>query len=178
MRHELRHLVARFFGSLGRAEPSTTQLAWLDAKLSPAESDQLAAMSVADRRHAVACARQIEALLGEAVSDELIVASALHDVGKTEAGLGTPGRVVATVVGRLVPRAWRVDWIRGRGWRHAFAVYLSHDVRGAELLDEIGSAPMVVAWAREHHLDEADWSIPPDLGRSLAEADLVSSLDI
>jgi hypothetical protein len=37
---------------------------------------------------------------------------------------------------------------------------------------------MVVAWAREHHLDESDWSIPPDLGRSLAQADLVSSLDI
>jgi hypothetical protein len=169
---ELGHLAGRFRESLSQAEPPRVELAWLEAKLSAAEIAQIETMSVADRRHAVACGRRADVLRGAAVSDEMIAASALHDVGKTEARLGTFGRALATVVGKVTAPGRRESWSEQSGWRRAFAVYLDHDVRGAELLSSIGSAPLVVAWAREHHLDEAHWSIPPEWGRCLARADL------
>ena len=175
---ELRHLVARFFGSLSRAEPTGPLVAWLTAKLSAQEVELFEAMSVADRRHAVVCAVKAEELLGEAATDEIVVASALHDVGKTDAHLGSVGRAGATVVGRVVSPLWLERWGKATGWRRSVAIYADHDVLGSEILRSCGSAPLVVAWAREHHLAEADWSIPRDLGRSLAKADLVSSSHI
>lgn len=176
--HDAGHLTRRFLGSFSRAEPPPEELAWLEARLSSEETAQVEAMSVQDRRHAVACARRAQVLFGVDASDELIAASALHDVGKTEARLGTFGRVLATIAGKLVSPARVESWAGLGGWRRAFAVYLQHDVRGAELLEESGSAPVVVTWAREHHLDEGDWSIRSEWGRRLAEADLVSSLKI
>lgn len=178
LRSDMGHLAARLVGSLSRSEPPEPDVRWLEAMLLPAEVKEFESMSVADRRHAVECARRAEVLLGSDASPELIVAAALHDVGKTEAHLGTLGRVGATLVGRVTPSRWREGWLARGGWPRAIAVYLEHDVRGAARLEEIGSSPLAVAWAREHHLAESDWTVPTRWGRRLAEADLVSSLDI
>jgi hypothetical protein len=168
------HLVTRFFRSLGGAAPDPEQVGWLTAKLNPAERGHFKATSPPDQRHAVRCASSARELLGDAATDELVVASALHDVGKTEAGLGTVPRVLATVLIQLL-RATRLDsWLEVSGWRGAVARYAHHPESGAVLLEAAGSAPSVVVWAREHHFDAADRSLAPDLAGPLAEADLIS----
>jgi hypothetical protein len=34
-----------------------------------------------------------------------------------------------------------------------------------------GSDPLTVAWTREHHRPEAEWTVDPDLGAALKAAD-------
>ena len=56
-------------------------------------------MSRADRRHAAGVARRVEVALGDEATRPVLAAALLHDVGKTESGLGTYGRVIATISG-------------------------------------------------------------------------------
>ena len=85
----------------------------------------------------------------------------LHDVGKTVSGLGLPGRVVATVAGMAGK-----DDLSTRVYR-----YLQHAELGAQLLEEAGSDPLTVAWAREHHLPPDRWTVPAEVGTALKAAD-------
>jgi hypothetical protein len=59
-----------------------------------------------------------------------VAGALLHDCGKVEAGLGTVGRVVATVAG---PRSSR------------FRAYHDHEAIGARLAQAAGSDPATVA---------------------------------
>jgi hypothetical protein len=94
-----------------------------------------------------------------------MAAALLHDVGKIEAGLGTFGRVGATVLALAAGRQ------RATGWPGPVGRYLSHDARGASLLALAGSDPLTVAWAREHHLPAAQWTVPLPVGEALKAAD-------
>jgi len=159
--NRIRHLVARFRWSLSSAPPEAADEQWLVDLLTPAQAHLYRAMSPQDRRHAVDCGRRVQDL-----GPDVIAASALHDVGKTESGLGTFGRVAATL---LAPIA-QVDQ---PGFLGQAARYKQHPERGAAALGAAGSAELVVAWAAEHHRPEADWSpvIDPAIGRRLAAAD-------
>lgn len=108
-------------------------------------------MSDPDRRHAVGVARRV----GE---PSLLEAALLHDVGKVDSGLGTFARVVATLVG-------------SRARRGRMARYRNHPAIGARMLEAAGAAPLTVAWAAEHHLPEARWTVPVPAGRVLKAAD-------
>lgn len=154
----LQHLAGRFVESLSNAPPDPDEERWLLGLLNPGETALYSAMSVADRRHAVTCGTEAMRLLGDQASPVLIVASALHDVGKTEVGLGTFGRVFATALVEI--------WPIGR-----VNAYAQHNQLGAIRLIAAGSAPEVVAWAREHHRSPSEWTLPEDIGRLLAEAD-------
>jgi putative nucleotidyltransferase with HDIG domain len=88
-------------------------------------------MSVADRRHSIQVARRFEAS-GE-WSREEVAGALLHDIGKAECGLGTFGRVVATVVG---PRTER------------FRRYHDHEQIGADMLASAGASPVTVELVR------------------------------
>ena len=46
-----------------------------------------------------------------------------------------------------------------------------HPDLGADLLQLAGSDPLTVAWAREHHLPEPEWTVPTPIGRALKDAD-------
>jgi hypothetical protein len=48
---------------------------------------------------------------------------------------------------------------------------VTHDRLGGELLAEADSDPLVVSWARQHHLPPADWSVDPRLGEVLKRGD-------
>ncbi len=85
-------------------------------------------MTPADRRHSIDVARRFASVRPAATHDEL-AGALLHDVGKVESGLGTWGRVVATVVG---PRTSR------------FRTYHDHERIGAEWLAACGSDPTTV----------------------------------
>jgi hypothetical protein len=110
-------------------------------------------MSSADRRHSIAVARRVGA-----GSDDVRAAALLHDVGKIEAGLGTFGRVAATIIGP------------GRA-RGRMAIYLRHDLIGSRLLADAGARDLVVAWAGEHHLPPERWTVPAEIGAALKAAD-------
>tara|TARA_Y100001936_G_C15725571_1_gene483308 strand:- start:475 stop:639 length:165 start_codon:yes stop_codon:yes gene_type:complete len=49
--------------------------------------------------------------------------------------------------------------------------YCIHSERGAELLAEAGSAPIVVSWALQHHNEEDNIEIPQEIVAVLKKAD-------
>ena len=126
------HLVRRFAGSLPRHPPSADDLGWAMDNLLPGEADLWGQLSVQDQRHSIEVARRFVA--GSTVPPERaeVAAALLHDIGKIDSGLGTFGRVAATLWGALGgARAARGTGRIGR--------YLRHEAIGADLLREVGS---------------------------------------
>ena len=93
------HLVSRFFTSLWPGGPRAEGSAWAESQLLATEVPLWRSMSGPDRRHAVGVAQRVEVMLGDEASRPVLAAALLHDVGKTEAGIGTYGRVIATLSG-------------------------------------------------------------------------------
>jgi hypothetical protein len=82
-----------------------------------------------DRRHSIVVARRFVARRPAATRAE-VAGALLHDCGKIESGLGTLGRVLATVVG---PRTARLR------------TYHDHEAIGAGLAAAAGADPVTVA---------------------------------
>jgi hypothetical protein len=122
------HLAARFFGSLSSRPPDPGEEEWARSHLLPGELALWRRMSNQDRRHSATVARRFVAARPQATRAE-IAGALLHDVGKIECGLGTWGRVAATVFGR-----------RGR----RFTLYHDHERIGADLAQAAGSEPETV----------------------------------
>lgn len=161
---KLLHLAKRFVGSLGQADPPADDLAWVERTLLPGELALWRTMPAPDRRHSVLVATQVEDDWGDAPR-ELLAAALLHDVGKTASGLGTFGRVGATVVIAAAGHDRAARW-SGRVGRYA-----RHDQLGAELLAAAGADAVVIAWAREHHLPADRWTVDGGFGAALKQAD-------
>jgi hypothetical protein len=157
-----RHLVARFGASLWAREPSPADDARVRATLTDAELTVWTAMPRADRAEGLATLRRLPPAM--AADDRWAAAALLHDAGKAESGLGTFGRVFATVRGHFGDPAE----MAGRSGR-----YLRHAPIGADRLAAAGARPEVVVWARYHH-DPARWpldQIPEPVCAALAAAD-------
>jgi hypothetical protein len=169
----LTHLAKRFFGSLRPGGPGPADTEWAEAWLRPGEVALWRTMSRADRRHAVGVARRVEVSLGHEATRPVLAAALLHDVGKTEADLGTYGRVIATVSGAVVGRDPDVvrAWTRTRGFTRAVGLYLQHPRIGGDLLAMAGSDPLTEAWARQHHLPRDQWTIDLVVADALKDAD-------
>ncbi len=165
------HLIKRFFGSLRPGGPRAADTAWVTEHLGPDELRLWNRMSNADRRHAVGVARRVETSLGADATDPVLAAALLHDVGKTVSRLGTYGRVVATLSGKVAGYDMAVAWTETRGFTRRVGLYLEHPRLGGDMLELAGSDPLTVAWAREHHRPEEDWTVPVALGRVLEAAD-------
>ena len=88
-----------------------------------------------------------------------------------DADLGTRGRVVATLAARGAGRDTARGWMAKRGFAGRIGRYLHHPEIGADLLAAAGSAPLTVAWAKEHHTPAEAWTIDPAIGRVLFEVD-------
>lgn len=117
------HLVKRWVTSLSGAPPVPADEVWAESHLAAGEQALWRQMGNVDRRHAVLVARRFVQRRPQATEAEM-VAALLHDVGKLQCGLGTTGRVVATVVG---PRTAR------------FRTYHDHEVIGIAMLHAAGS---------------------------------------
>jgi hypothetical protein len=128
----VRHLAKRFVGSLSRRPPERADEEWARDWLTPWEKALWRRMSNPDRRHASAVARRFLDARPAATRDEM-AGALLHDVGKVEAGLGTVGRVAATVIG---PRTAR------------FRTYHDHEAIGAAWLADAGSPAATVDLVR------------------------------
>ena len=96
----------------------------------------------------------------------VLAAALLHDVGKIECGLGTYGRVIATL-----SAAWSSAATGARrGPAPAAsparsACTCSTPSSAATCSAMAGSDPLTVAWAREHHLPSRPWTVEPAPGR-------------
>lgn len=165
------HLVKRFFGSLVPLGPSGRDRSWVLEHLIPEEQRIWHTMARADRRHAAGVARRVERALGHEATRPVIAAALLHDCGKTVSGLGTYGRVIATVSTRVAGREQALAWRETRGFTRRVGLYVLHPELGADLLGMAGSAPLTVAWAAEHHLPPEQWTVPLHIGTALKEAD-------
>lgn len=122
------HLAARFVTSLSGRPPEVADEVWAESYLLPGEVALWRRMSNQDRRHSTKVARRFLAARPQATRAE-VAGALLHDVGKIECGLGTWGRVVASLVG---PRTER------------FRVYHDHERIGSELAAAAGSDPATV----------------------------------
>lgn len=172
----LSHLARRFLGSLWPAGPGVAGEAWGRNFLKPAEVEAWKAMTGPDRRHGVTVARRVAVAMGNGdgagVPRNALAAALLHDVGKSQSRLGVFGRSAATAIGLLAGRSRVAAWEgRPSGWRREAGRYAAHDEIGARLLQDAGSDPLVVAWAREHHLAEHQWSLDPVVASVLKAAD-------
>ena len=101
----------------------------------------------------------------------MLAAALLHDVGKTDSGLRTPGRVLATVAGAIAGRHAAPRWAAREGYVGRVGRYLLHPEIGADLLAKAGSDPLTVAWAREHHLPADQWTVPRPIAEVLKACD-------
>ena len=170
MGHAL-HLIRRFVGSLSPFGPRPADTAWVASTLNREELKLWHRMSKADRRHAVGVARRVERALGAEAERPVLAAALLHDVGKVASGLGTVGRVLATMVGLGGGRALAGEWSKAGGITRRVGLYLRHDEVGADMLALAGSHPLTVTWARQHHQRREDWAIPAAVGSVLKAAD-------
>lgn len=137
-------------------------------------------MPAADQRHSVAVARRAAAMRSAssagATGGDLRAAALLHDVGKLGCGLGTAGRVIATVASWLVGHSTVAGWSSRGGWRARAACFADHQRIGAQLLREAGARPLAVAWAATHHRDLAEHR-DGHLGVPAAAAEVLAAAD-
>jgi hypothetical protein len=122
------HLARRFGGSLSRKPPPPVDEAWAVTFLLPSERTLWHLMPNPDRRHSILVARRFES--DDHRDRDAMAAALLHDVGKSKCGLGTFGRVAATIVG---PRTEK------------FRLYHDHEQIGADMLREAGSSDVTIA---------------------------------
>jgi hypothetical protein len=118
----------RFFTSLSSRPPDATDDEWAESNLLPGEIELWRRMSNQDRRHSVIVARRFVEARPAATRAET-AGALLHDVGKLECGLGTWGRVAATLVGSRTAR---------------FRAYHDHEQIGSDLAAQAGSDPATV----------------------------------
>jgi len=175
---DLRHRVPRFFSSIRPGPPGAADVAWAVSLLNEREQRLFRLMSNPDQRHAVRVSRRVEAAFADLepqsrpVALELALAAALlHDVGKTEARLGTYGRTIATLSGAVGGLDLAEIWQEKSGFTRRVGLYLRYGIIGEEMLQMAGSDPVVIAWSVQHHLPEDAWTVDPELGRILAAAD-------
>ncbi|MDQ3544053.1 MAG: HD domain-containing protein [Actinomycetota bacterium] len=128
----LAHLARRFVTSLSRRPPTVDDNAWVRSWLTDREADLWYSMPVPDRRHSIDVARRFRERRPGATNVEM-AGALLHDVGKSASGLGTFGRVFATIVG---PRTIRLRR------------YHDHEAIGAEMAARAGSDPAAAALIR------------------------------
>jgi putative nucleotidyltransferase with HDIG domain len=162
-----KHRVQRFFGSLRPRPVDATDLAFVELTLTPAELEVWDTLSRADKAESLATARNAARALGSGADDTWLAVALLHDVGKTDAHLGTFGRVGATVIAGVASHG------RARHLNNAIGRYVSHDELGAARLEAAGARPEAVAWAGAHHRRElwAATGIPLEICDILSAAD-------
>jgi hypothetical protein len=161
------HLVRRFAGSV-RARPlDAADVELVRRTLEPGELVCWERLGRADRAESVATARAVMRALGPDPDPVWVAAALVHDVGKTDAGLGVIGRSAATMVATVAGST------RVRAWTGPVGRYVNHDELGSEQLRRAGARPVAVAWAAAHHRPERwpDTGIPPEMCKILAAAD-------
>jgi len=127
------------------------EVAAIGTWLNEAESALFYEQPRADQRHGYEAALSIVAA---GIRDTRVIGAALlHDIGKRHASLGVVGRSIASVLIAIkAPLPPRIE------------MYRDHGSIAAEELEAIGSAVLVIEFARHHHhsrptgMDLASWA--------------------
>ncbi len=175
------HRARRFGRSIIARAPDQADTDWAHSFLQGGEQRLFDRMSAVDRAHSIGVARGVAGHLdriGLTVDDPdarwVLTAALTHDVGKSVAGLGTYGRVVATLSDAVggAPMARR-GWSARRGMTRARWGCTSGipGPPGRRAAGGGGLRRARVAWAAEHHEPEESWTVPLDAGRLLVAAD-------
>ena len=127
------HLVRRFFGSLAPRRLTADERTWVDTHLSAAEAELWHRAGRADQRHTLGVAQRATAALGDDATDPVVAAALLHDIGKLESGLGTYGRVMATLSAKVAGRDMGEAWSQTSGMTRKIGLYLRHESIGADV---------------------------------------------
>ncbi len=167
------HYVRRFFTSLSRRPPSPADEQWVASIVPAPELALFTRLSNTDRRHLIHSARVMERALGPDDDPVWIRVSLLHDVGKFDAGLGVSGRVIATVLARVIGDARVRRWAGRPGWRGRLGSYQTHGEIGAAEIRAAGGPEAAAVWSELHHHPERfeASSIPMTYLRHLDAAD-------
>lgn len=151
--HQFLHLVKRFWWSIRAGDPDENELLWVRGRLLETEWALFLRLARTDQEHHLRVARRFLSRFDLEPPREWVAAALLHDVGKVDVGLGTFGRVFATV------------WPWGRSGEGRLGRYHRHVERGAEMLRLAGSDPVTIAMVGE----SAD--APPAAAAALRWAD-------
>ncbi len=165
------HLARRFVGSLAPGDVAAGDREWVESQLTEREAELWRSMSRADRRHSVAVARRVAESLGADATRPVVAAALLHDVGKVASGLGTYGRVIATLSTGVAGREMAQAWTETRGFTRRVGLYARHEELGAEMLELAESDPLTVALVRELSWPAEERTVPAPLVDALRAAD-------
>jgi hypothetical protein len=171
------HLAGRFVGALRPGGASPDDRRWVAGILNPGELGLWERQPGHDQRHTIEVARRLEQTLdgGPHAGDPRWLACALlHDIGKLAAGLGIPGRVVATLFAKAAGGpAGLGDWEERRGLRRRIALYLRHGEIGGDMVRMAGGREEVALWATVHHQCSRlpPEALPAPVVTALVEAD-------
>ena len=172
------HRAERFVRSVFSVAPAPEKVEWASSFLTEPEQRLFLRMHSVDQSHSIAVARAVAAHLDQVGLEEsdpdarwLIAAALLHDVGKSVSGLGTYGRVVATVSEALGGSEMGAHWAERSGMTRKVGLYMQYPQLGADLLALAESDDRVVAWALEHHLPQEQWTLDENCALLLQQAD-------
>ena len=126
------HLVRRFFGSLAPKRLTPEERTWIAGHLTEPEAELFDRMGRADQRHTLGVARRAATALGDEATRPVVAAALLHDVGKVESGLGTYGRVMATLSAKVAGHDMAEAWSQTSGITRRIGLYLRHEEIGAD----------------------------------------------
>jgi hypothetical protein len=127
-----------------------------------------------DQRHSIAVARRVERTLAgtdHAGEPCWLAAALLHDVGKLDARLSVPGRVVATAVVAVRGREAVAARASESGLPGRIGRYSQHPARSAVLIERAGGRPEAAVWAAAHHESGPPAGIPAPVVVALRAAD-------
>jgi hypothetical protein len=121
----------------------------------------------ADRAHALRVLSRVEK--AGLTHPALLKAALLHDVGKADAGIRLPHRILRVALGAAMPRLLARLGARPHGWQRPFYMLAHHAAVGAAWLEAVGSDELTVNLVRYHEGRE----VPPAL---TAHAELLRAL--
>lgn len=133
----LGHLSSRFFDVLLSRPLDVAERATVETWLTPELADVFFAQPGADQRHGYEAGLYVIAAGAE---PEVVVAAAMHDVGKREARLGVIGRVIASLL-----------IMTGLPLTRRMRLYRDHGVMAAAELAALGAPPLAIDFALHHH---------------------------
>ena len=135
--HQGEHLVTRFWWAVMARPTSAADRFWAVSTLLPGELVLFDQMTRQDQEHHLRVARRFLERVPSGAPREWVAAALMHDVGKLECGLGTAGRVLASV------------WPFGRRGDGRLGRYHRHEAIGAMLVRQAGSHADTVALVGE-----------------------------
>ncbi len=133
----LGHLSRRFFDVLFSRSLDPAERATVETWLTPDLADAFFSQSAPDQRHGYEAGLHVIAAGAE---PEVVIAAAMHDIGKRRADLGITGRVIASLfIMFQLPLTRRMR------------LYRDHGVSAAAELAALGAPPLAIDFALHHH---------------------------